>query len=78
MVWKETSESATQLVGGGGGDDMGKDERDIGGTPIEPQEGVLGPVVVSMLTTIMGGEEGKASIVREIITALGNTNGQGS
>jgi hypothetical protein len=74
MVWKETSESATQLVGGGGGDDMGKDERDIGGTPIEPQEGVLGPVVVSMLTTIMGGEEGKISIIMETIVTLGNTN----
>lgn len=42
VVSNEVSESITQSVGGGGGDDMGKDERVIGGTPIESLEGVLG------------------------------------
>jgi hypothetical protein len=64
-------------VGGRSDKEMGNDERAIRVTPMELPKGMM-EQTVNKLTTIMGGEEGKASIVREIITALGNTNGQGS
>jgi hypothetical protein len=66
-------ELATQSVGGRGRDDMGKDERAIGDTPIEPLEGVLGTTMY-MLTTTMGGEEDRVSIVMETITVMGDKN----
>jgi hypothetical protein len=77
VVWNEAPESATQSVGGGSDKEMGNDERVIRVTPMELPKGMM-EQAVNKLTTIMGGEEGKASIVRETITALGNTNGQGS
>lgn len=46
------------------GDDEMRKERDNRGVPNEPLGGVL-ELIVSMLTTIMGGGEGKASIVIE-------------
>jgi hypothetical protein len=72
--WNEAPNLATQLVGGGSGDDMEKDERAIKGNPIEPPKEVLG-LAVNTLTVIRGGEEDKALIVMEIITMLGNKNG---
>jgi hypothetical protein len=47
------------------GDGNMEKERDNGGVPNEPLGGVLEPTVMSMLTTIMGWGEGKASIVIE-------------
>lgn len=71
MVWNETPEAATQSVGEGAARIWGR-MRALRGTPTEPPEGVM-ESTVNKLT--VGGEEGKASIVRETIVVLENKRG---
>jgi hypothetical protein len=42
VVWNEAPELATQLMGGGVGEDMGCEKKAKGGTPKEPPEGGWG------------------------------------
>jgi hypothetical protein len=39
VVWNEAPELATQLMGGGVGEDMGCEKKAKGGTPKEPPDG---------------------------------------
>jgi hypothetical protein len=76
VVWYETPELTTQLMGVGVGcDDIGYEERASGGTPTEPVGRAL---VASMMTTSMGGGDDKVSIVIETILASRNRNSPGA